>query len=141
MPDSMDLLVISTAAGLGFDASVMRISEHDNSPIIQELKIVMSDVQHGIAKRDAYMAMVDRCDVSEVTAFVNAILQADELGVPIADVLREQARTLRENRKLRAEEKANKAPVKMAIPLVLCIFPSIFIILLGPAILKIKEVL
>ena len=139
MPDSMDLLAISTSAGLGFDAAVMRIAEDDNSPCIQELKIVMSDVQHGVSKKTAYLAMERRCDIKEMTAFVNAVLQADELGVSLSDVLREQAGLLRENRRIRAEEAANKAPVKMTIPLVTCIFPAIFIVLLGPAVITIME--
>jgi len=141
MPDAMDLLVISTTAGLGFDASVMRIGEYDNSPLIQELKIVMSDVQHGVSKKEAYLSMAERCGVQEVTAFINAVLQSDELGVPIADVLNEQADTLRNNRRIAAEESANKAPVKMAVPLVLCIFPAIFTVLLGPAMLSLFEIL
>lgn len=141
MPDAMDLLVISTGAGLGFDASVLRIAEYDNSPCIQELKMVMNDVQHGIPKREAYSAMAARCSVQEVTAFVNAILQSEEMGVPVSDVLKDQAETLRTNRRLRAEEKANKAPVKMTVPLVMCIFPAIFAVLLGPAITELYEVL
>ena len=141
MPDTMDLLAISTTAGLGFDAAVMRIADYDNSPCIQELKLVMGDVQHGISKREAYLAMKERCGVREMTAFINAMLQAEELGVPISDVLMEQSATLRENRQLKAEEKVNKAPIKITIPLVLCIFPAMFIVLLGPAIMSLSEIL
>ena len=141
MPDTMDLLAISTTAGTGFDASIMKISEHDNSSFIQELRIVLNDIQHGISKKEAYKALVDRCETSEITSFASAVIQADELGIPISEVLKEQADTLRENRRIRAEEKANKAPVKMVLPLVLCIFPSIFIILLGPALMSIYDVL
>lgn len=140
MPTTMDLLSISTSAGLGFDAAIMKIAEHDNAPCIQELKLTLSDVQHGISKKEAYSAMAERCEIHEMKAFVNAILQADELGVSISAVLKDQAEMLREERRLRAEEKANKAPVKITIPLVLCIFPAIFAVLLAPAVVSIIDV-
>lgn len=139
MPDAMDLISISTSSGLGFESSVLKIAEKSNSPCIQELKIVINDIQHGVPKKDAYLAMQERCNLKEMTGLVTAILQSDELGAPIADVLNEQAEVLRDNKRIRAEERANKAPVKITIPLVFCIFPAILIVILAPAVYQIMQ--
>lgn len=137
MPDTMDLLSITTNAGLGFEAAVMRIAEGSSSPCIQELRMVVSDIQHGISKKNAYLSMKERCDLREMSAFVTAIIQSEELGTSVSATLTEQAEVLRQNRRIRADENANKAPVKITIPLVFCIFPALLIVLIGPAFYKI----
>ena len=140
LPDIMDLLVVSVEAGLGFDSALIRLYEKDKSPLMEELMRTVQDVQHGMSKREAYGNMISRCGVKEIISFLNALLQAEQLGISIKSVLKTQAETLREDRRQRAEEKALKAPVKMLIPLVIFIFPVIFIILLGPAVMNIMDI-
>lgn len=141
LPDVMDLLVVSVEAGLGFDSALIRLYQKDQSPLMQELMRAMQDIQHGMSKKEAYTNLSERCSVKELTSFVNAMIQADQMGISIRTVLKTQSEALRESRRQRAEEKALKSPVKMLIPLVIFIFPVIFIILLGPAIMNISEVL
>ena len=125
LPDIMDLLVVSVEAGLGFDAEVMQATR---------------DIQHGMSKKEAYEGLAKRCGVKELTTFLTALIQADQLGISIKSVLKVQAENLRKDRKMRAEEKALKAPVTMLIPMVLFIFPVIFIVLLGPAVINIMDI-
>ena len=139
LPDMMDLLVVSVEAGLGFDAAIMRLSEKDHSPLMQELMRAITDIQRGMSKKEAYGNMAARCRVKELTSFLNSLVQAEQMGISIKSVLKTQSESLREERRQRAQEKALKAPVKMLIPMVIFIFPVIFIILLGPAILNIME--
>lgn len=139
LPDMMDLLVVSVEAGMGFDAAIIRLYEKDSTPIVSEMMRTIQDVRRGMSKKEAYANMAERCGVKEVTSFLNAMVQADTLGISIKSVLTAQAEALRESRRQRAEEQALKAPVKMLIPMVIFIFPVIFIILLGPAILNIIE--
>ena len=140
LPDVMDMLAVSVEAGLGFDAAIARLYENDKSPVMQELMRAQRDVRHGMSKKDAYNSLAERCNVKEVTAFVKALLQAEEMGVSVKSVLKSQSDALRESRRQRAEEKALKAPVTMMIPMVLFIFPTIFIILLGPAVINMLDV-
>lgn len=139
LPDIMDLLVVSVEAGLGFDAALIRLYEKDKSPLMEELMRAVQDVQHGMSKREAYSNASKRCGIKEITSFLNALIQAEQLGISIKSVLKTQSEALREDRRQRAEEKALKAPVKMLVPLVIFIFPVIFIILLGPAMMNILE--
>ena len=139
LPDIMDLLVVSVEAGLGFDSALIRLYEKDKSPLMEELMRAVQDVQHGMSKRESYANASRRCGVKEITSFLNALIQAEQLGISIKSVLKTQAESLREDRSQRAEEKALKAPVKMLVPLVLFIFPVIFIVLLGPALMNILE--
>lgn len=139
LPDIMDLLVVSVEAGLGFDSALIRLYEKDKSELMTELMQATRDVQRGMSKKEAYEGLAKRCDVKELTSFLTALVQADQLGISIKSVLKVQAENLRKDRKMRAEEKALKAPVTMLIPMVLFIFPVIFIILLGPAALNIME--
>ena len=139
LPDMMDLLVVSVEAGMGFDAAIVRLYEKDNTPIVSEMMRTIQDVRRGMSKKEAYGNMSDRVGVKEVTSFLNAMVQADTLGISIKSVLKTQADALREARRQRAEEKAMKAPVQMLLPMVLFIFPVIFIILLGPAVLNIMD--
>lgn len=139
LPDIMDLLVVSVEAGLGFDSAIIRLYSKDKSPLMQEMMRAIQDVQHGMSRREAYANLASRCSVKEITAFTNAIVQAEMMGISIKSVLIQQAAELRESRRQRAEEKALKAPVKMLVPMVIFIFPVIFIILLGPGIMNIAE--
>lgn len=141
LPDMMDLLVVSVEAGLGFDASLLRLYEKDKSPLMQEMIRGIQDVQRGMSKKEAYSNISARCNVKELTSFLNALIQAEQMGISIKSVLRVQSDNLREARRQRAEEKALKAPTKMLLPMVGFIFPVIFIVLLGPAVMNIMETL
>jgi tight adherence protein C len=135
MPDALDLLTISVEAGLGFDAAMSKVNEKWDNELSRGFGRAIAEMRMGQSRRDALRAMAARMDVPEVTAFIAAVIQADQLGVSIAKVLRIQSEQMRIRRRQRAEEKAQQAPLKMTFPLVLLIFPSIYIILLGPAIL------
>jgi len=135
LPDALDLLTISVEAGLGFDAALSKINEKWDNALSRAFGRVIAEMRMGHSRRDALRAMSARLDVNEVTAFIAAVIQADQLGVSIAKVLRIQSEQMRIRRRQRAEEKAQQAPLKMTFPLVLLIFPSIYILLLGPAIL------
>lgn len=139
LPDIMDLLVVSVEAGLGFDSAILRLYDKDKSPLMQELMRAIQDVQHGMSKKEAYRNMSARCNVKELTSFLNSLIQAEQLGISVKSVLKSQAESLREDRRQRAQEKALKAPVKMLVPMVLFIFPVIFIVLLGPAFMNVKD--
>ncbi len=133
LPETMDVLVVSVEAGLGLDAAIMRQYAKNKNAVLTELSNAIREVQMGVPRRTALKEMADRCDVKEMTAFVTALLQADQLGVPVKSVLDVQADRLRIERKQAIQAKAAKAPIKIMLPTVLFIFPVIFIILLGPA--------
>ncbi len=136
LPDVLDLLTVSVNAGLGFDSALMKVTEKMKGPLSTEMGQVLHEIKMGVARRDALKALADRTGVEELRAFVSTIIQADQLGVSISKVLRLQSEGLRQRRKQRAEEMALKAPVKMLFPLVFFIFPTLFIVLLGPAVLQ-----
>ena len=133
LPETMDVLVVSVEAGLGLDAAIVRQYAKNKSVVLTELNNAIREVQMGVPRRAALKEMADRCDVKELTVFVTALLQADQLGVPIKRVLDAQADRLRVERKQRIQAQAAKAPIKIMLPTVAFIFPVIFIILLGPA--------
>jgi tight adherence protein C len=133
LPDALDLMTICVDAGLTFNAAMQRVGEKWEDVLAEEFERVIYEMQLGKSRRQALKDMVGRMEVPDVTSFVAAILQADQLGVGIGKVLRIQSEQMRIKRRQRAEEKAQQAPVKMIFPMVLLIFPSIFIILLGPA--------
>jgi tight adherence protein C len=137
VPDSLDLLTISVRAGLGFDAALGKVVEKLKGPLTDEFRRALAEVRVGKARRDALRDIVPRTEVSALTNFIGAIIQAEQLGVSISKVLQVQSEQLRIERRQRAEEMAAKAPIKMLFPLVGCIFPSLFIIILGPAIILI----
>lgn len=141
LPDLLDLLAVSVEAGLGFDAAITRLYEKKKTPLMEEMMHAQRDMHHGISKKTAYNSMAERCGVKQLTVFLNSLIQAEELGVSMKTVLKVQSDTLRDDRRQRAEEKALKAPVSMLIPMVIFIFPVIFIVLLGPAVLNIMEIL
>jgi tight adherence protein C len=140
LPDVMDLLVVSVEAGLGFDAALLRLYEKDKSELMTEMIQATRDIQRGMSKKEAYESLAKRCNLSELTTFLTALVQSDQLGISIKSVLKVQSENLRKERSQRAEEKALKAPVKMLVPMVVFIFPVIFIILLGPAVVNIMDV-
>jgi tight adherence protein C len=137
LPDALDLLTISVEAGLGFDAALSKVVEKMEGPLIDEYRQALAEVRMGRSRRDALRDVATRADAQPVSNFIGAIVQAEQLGVPIAKVLQIQSNQLRIERRQRAEEAAAKAPVKMLFPMVGCIFPTIFIVILGPAIIKV----
>ncbi len=137
LPDALDLLTISVEAGLGFDAALAKVVEKMEGPLINEFRQALAEIRMGRLRRDALRDVAGRADVQPVTNFIGAIVQAEQLGVPIAKVLQIQSQQLRIERRQRAEEAAAKAPVKMLFPMVGCIFPTIFIVILGPAIVTV----
>ena len=134
LPDTLDLLTISVEAGLGFDAALAKVVEKMEGPLILEFQQALAEVRMGRTRREALRDVADRADSQPVSNFIGAIIQAEQLGVPIAKVLQIQSNQLRIERRQRAEEAAAKAPVKMLFPMVGCIFPTIFIVILGPAV-------
>ncbi len=139
IPDALDLLTISVRAGLGFDAALGKVVEKMEGPLINEFRRALAEVRVGKARRDALRDIVPRTEVAALTNFIGAIIQAEQLGVSISKVLQVQSEQLRIERRQRAEEMAAKAPIKMLFPLVGCIFPSLFIVILGPAIILIMK--
>jgi len=140
LPEVLDLLTVSVDAGLGFDSALMRVVEKSSGELSTELRKTLQEIQMGKTRREALRDLGERTGVEDLLTFVGSMIQADQLGVPISKVIRTQANQMRLKRRQRIEEKAMKAPVKMLIPLVLFIFPSIFIVLLGPAILQMIKV-
>jgi tight adherence protein C len=139
LPDVLDLLVISVEAGLGFEQAVDRVVANVPGELANELARVMGETSAGSTRSDALRAMQDRVDLPEVRSFVLAMIQADKFGVSIGRVLRGQADEMRIKRRQLAQERAQKAPVKMLIPMVFCIFPALFVVILGPALINISE--
>jgi tight adherence protein C len=140
LPDALDLLTICVEAGLGFDAAMSKVAEKWDNELSQAFMRTVQEMQLGKLRREAMRNMANGMDVPDMTTFVAAIIQADTLGVSMAKVMRIQSDTMRMKRRQRAEEKARQAPIKMMFPLVFFIFPTILIVLLGPAILQIRTV-
>ncbi len=133
LPDGMDLVTTCVEAGLGLDAALARVSQKSSGPLAEELSRMLREVAMGKMRREALIEMTERLGVDELTSFVNAIIQAEQLGVGIAQVLRVQADQMRTRRRQRAEKTAHEAPIKMIFPLVLFIFPAFMLVILGPA--------
>ncbi|MEO3784871.1 type II secretion system F family protein [Actinocorallia sp. B10E7] len=136
LPDILDLLVVSVESGLGFDAALARVGQNTRGPLAAELVRVMQEVQIGKSREEALRAMSHRSSVPELRTFVGALVQASDLGIPIGKVLREQAGEMRVKRRQKAEERAQKLAVKITIPVIFCLFPAIFLVLLGPGIIS-----
>lgn len=139
LPDTLDLLTICVEAGLGFDQGVQKVVEKSENEMARAFHRYLQETRLGITGREALLNMASRCDVPDVTTFVAAIVQAQALGVAMTKILRIQADQMRIRRRQRAEQRAHRAPIKMLFPLAFLVFPSIFIILLGPAILQLME--
>ncbi len=137
IPDALDLLTISVRAGLGFDAALAKVTEKMVGPLPDEFRRALAEIRVGKARRDALRDIVARTEVPALTNFIGAVIQAEQLGVSISKVLQVQSEQLRIERRQRAEELAAQAPIKMLFPLVGCVFPSLFIVILGPALILI----
>jgi tight adherence protein C len=133
LADTLDQMTIAVEAGLGFDSAMARAGKNGKGPLAEELVRTLQDIQVGQGRRQAYESLAQRTEVPDLRKFVRAIIQADKYGIAIADVLRTQASEMRMKRRQRAEEKAMQIPVKVIFPLMLCILPVLFIVLLGPA--------
>ena len=136
LPDILDMLSVSVEAGLGFDAALQKVVEKIRGPLSDEFQQALNEIKLGKPRREALKDLAARVEVDDVSTFISSLIQADQLGVSIANVLRVQAEQVRGKRRQRAEEKAQKAPIKILIPLVFFIFPAIFVILLGPALIQ-----
>jgi tight adherence protein C len=139
LPDAVDMMTVCVEAGLGFDAALVRVARNMEGPIAEEFARVLQEMQFGKSRSDALRAMADRTQVSEVQIFASSMVQAGELGISIGDVLREQAREMRIRRRQRAEEQAHKLPVKILGPLMTCMLPAMFIVIIGPAMIQIAK--
>jgi len=139
LPDAIDLLTISVESGLGFDPALMRVAEKWDNALTREFARMLSEMRIGKNKREALREMSLRCGVDDLHTFVSAVIQADQLGVAISQVLRIQSESMRVKRRQRAEELAHKAPIKMLFPMALLIFPALYVIILGPAVPRVVE--
>jgi tight adherence protein C len=139
LPDAIDLLTISVESGLGFDAAVQQVARNTEGPLAEEFSRVLREMQIGQGRGEALRALGERTNVGDVRTFVGAMVQADSFGIPIAQVLRVQSAEIRVKRRQRAEEKAQQVPVKITIPLIFCILPTLFIAVMGPAVLSIMD--
>lgn len=139
LPDALDLLAVSVEAGLGFDGAISKLTEHMEGPLAEEFALALGEMRIGESRQNALTKMMQRVETPEFSAFVRAIIQADQLGISLGRILKVQAADTRARRQLAAEERAMKAPIKMLFPTVLFIFPAMFIVILGPAFLNLSE--
>jgi tight adherence protein C len=139
LPDALDLLAVSVEAGLGFDGAIAKLTEHMDGPLIEEFELALGEIRVGEGRADALKKMAERVPAQEMASFVRAIVQADQLGISLGRLLRVQATDARLKRQAAAEEKAMKAPIKMLFPMVVFIFPAMFIVILGPALLNLGQ--
>lgn len=139
LPDAMDLLCVCIEAGLGFDAALLKVSQKLSGPFIDELMIVYREIQMGRTRREALQNLCDATNLDELKTFASALVQAEQLGIPINNVMRAQSEQLRVERSQQAKEKGMKASIKMLLPMLLFIFPVVFIILMGPTVMNILE--
>jgi len=133
LPDAMDMLTICVEAGLGFDAALAQVARAGSGPLAAELARALQEMQIGKTRTEALRSMAGRTTSPELRAFASALVQAGELGISVASVLREQAKEMRLRRRQWAEEQAQKVPVKILFPLLFCLFPALFVVILGPA--------
>jgi tight adherence protein C len=141
LPDSLDMLTITVEAGLAFDAALSQVARNTEGPLASEFFRVLQEMQIGMGRMEALRALGDRVNLPELRGFVTAMVQADAFGIPIANVLRVQAREMRIKRSQRAEEQAMKVPVKILFPLIFCILPTLFIVVIGPGAVNIFHAL
>ena len=135
LPDALDLLTVSIEAGLSFDGAVAKLVEKMSGVLVEEFAIALKEMRVGVSKREAFKALIERVPVPSLVTFVGSILQADQLGVSMGNVLRIQSSLARQKRRQKTQENAMKAPIKMLIPMIIFIMPTIFIVLLGPVII------
>ncbi len=139
MPDTMDLLTISVEAGLGFDAALAQVVKNVPGPLSEEIARMLQEMQIGVSRTDALRHVNDRTEVPELDGFVLSMIQADKYGVGVAKVLRAQSTELRQKRRQRAEEVAQKVPLKLLFPMIFMVLPALFIVILGPGAIKVYE--
>ena len=139
LPDAIDLMTISVESGLAFDAAVQQVARNTEGPLADEFSRVLREMQIGQGRAAALRGLADRTEVDDVKSFVTAMIQADSFGIPIANVLRIQSSEIRTKRRQRAEEQAQKVPVKITVPLIFCILPTLFIAVMGPAVIHIID--
>jgi len=139
LPDALDLLAVSVEAGLGFDGAVAKLTEHMDGALAEEFSLTLGEMRIGESRHDALKKLAQRAAAPEVASFCRAIIQADQLGISLGRLLRVQAAESRLKRQAAAEEKAMKSPIKMLFPTVIFIFPAMFIVILGPAMLNLME--
>ncbi|MDI7248243.1 MAG: type II secretion system F family protein [Bacillota bacterium] len=137
LPDVLDLLTVSVEAGLGFDAALAKVVERKQGPLADEFALLLQEIRMGKPRRDALREVSERVKIDDITSFIASVIQADQLGVSIANILRIQSAQVRTKRRQQAEEAGMKAPIKMLFPLILFIFPTLFVVLLGPAIIQV----
>jgi len=140
MPDALDLMAVSVEAGMGFDGAISKLTEHMSGPLADEFSLTLSEIRIGESRQDALKKLSERTETPELSSFVRAIIQADQLGISLGRILRVQATDSRLKRQAAAEEKAMKAPIKMLFPTVLFIFPAMFLVILGPAFLNLSKI-
>ena len=139
LPDTMDLLTISVEAGLGFDAALAQVVRNVPGPLSEEIARLLQEMQLGMSRVDAFRHLADRTNIDELRGFTLAMIQADIFGVSIAGVLRSQAKDLRVKRRQRAEKKAMTSPLKLLFPLIFCVLPALFVVVLGPGAIRIMH--
>jgi tight adherence protein C len=140
LPDALDLLAVSVEAGMGFDGAISKLTEHLDGALVDEFTMTLGEMRIGENRQDALKKMADRVQAPEMSAFVRSIVQADQLGISLGRILRVQAADTRLRRQATAEERAMKAPIKMLFPTVLFIFPAMFLVILGPAMLNLSKI-
>src|SRR5207247_4529819 len=140
LPDALDLMAVSVEAGMGFDGAISKLTEHMKGPLADEFALTLSEIRIGETRQDALKKLAERTSTPELSSFVRAIIQADQLGISLGRILRVQATDSRNKRQAAAEEKAMKAPIKMLFQTVLFIFPAMFLVILGPAFLNLSKV-
>jgi tight adherence protein C len=139
LPDALDILAVSVEAGLGFDAAITKLGQHMQGPLVEQFMLVLGELRIGESRSNALRKMAERNDLAELTSVVTSLIQAEQLGSPLGDMLRVQASEARNRRQVAAEERAMKAPIKMILPTGLCIFPAMFIVIIAPAVLEITR--
>jgi tight adherence protein C len=139
LPDAIDLMTISVESGLAFDAAVQQVARNTQGPLADEFSRVLREMQIGQGRAEALRGLSERTEVDDLKSFVTAMVQADSFGIPIANVLRIQSSEMRTKRRQRAEEQAQKVPVKITVPLIFCILPCLFIAVMGPAVIHIMD--
>jgi tight adherence protein C len=141
LPDSLDLITISVEAGLSLDGAFHQVAQKQPGPLASEIRRMLREIALGKTRRQALLDLADRTDIDDIGTFVNAIIQAEQLGTSLAPVLQAQTQRLRVRRRQRAEQEARRAPVKMVFPLVFCLMPSLFIFILGPFVVSVVDFL
>ena len=139
LPDALDLLAVSVEAGLGLDGAIAKLTEHMEGALVDEFALTLNEMRIGESRQDALKKMAERVPAPELASFVRSVLQADQLGISLGRILRVQAADSRLRRQSAAEEKAMKAPIKMLFPTALFIFPALFLVVLGPAVLTLMH--